>query len=76
MGNAYGQSAGSPCSFIDCFLIKLNGEKMKKIIQIVLFLVLILVIALPQAGAEEEEQELAVDARSAILMEPTTLEVI
>ncbi|MFY9422892.1 MAG: D-alanyl-D-alanine carboxypeptidase family protein, partial [Bacilli bacterium] len=49
---------------------------MKKIIQIVLFLVLILVIALPQAGAEEEEQELAVDARSAILMEPTTLEVI
>ena len=65
------------CSFIMKFLIKLNGEKMKKIIKTLMgLLIIVLFFSTGGVKAEEGDVELAPDAKSAILLEPTTLEII
>lgn len=63
------------CSFIFGSIIELNGEKMRKTILMLLGFLVLMAVSVPKAEAEEE-QILAPDARSAILIEPTTLEVI
>lgn len=65
------------CSFIMKFLIKFSGEKMKKIIKTLMgLLIIVLFFSTGGVKAEEGDVELAPDAKSAILLEPTTLEII